>query len=103
MIVPTLNVLQHPVIGQNGLMTPQWQLFMTQLIQQLQINFSNEGIVVPTLSSDPASVTPAESGGQIGQLESNQYVQNGTLIYDEFTNQLKVRLSDTNFYTITTS
>jgi hypothetical protein len=66
-----------------------WQYWFDQLINELQINLGPEGFVVPSLSSDPNSVFPPTTGGQIGIVENGALT--GTLIYDTFTNQLKLK------------
>ncbi len=83
-----------------GMPTDESYYFFQQLIDELQKNAGAEGLVVPTLSSENTSVTPATAGGQIGQIEAN--AANGTLIYDSFVDKLKVRLNDGTFHIVVT-
>jgi hypothetical protein len=84
----------------NGIATDDSYYFFQQLTSELQKNAGNEGLVVPTLSSENTSVTPPAAGGQITQIQAD--AENGTLIYDSFTNKLKVRLNDGTFHVIVT-
>jgi len=101
MMIP--SYVDIPVIDiQTGKLTDEWKVIIQQLLQQLQINAGTEGLVSPTLSSDINSVTPPTVGGEIGLLEASGNVQNGTLIYDVFTDNLKVKLSDGTFHVVVT-
>jgi len=77
------------VIDENGMMSDIWRNIQNQLLTELQKNFSDEGLVPPMQSTANISVI-------------NPSATNGTLIYDEDTNELKVRLSDGNFHVIQT-
>lgn len=87
MKVPTM--IQDKVIDRDGTFYPTWQITFDQLFQELQQNFGDLGIVVPTLSSDPNSVIPPFPGGQIGLVEQMPFKP--ALLYDSFTDQLKFR------------
>ena len=92
------NFENTQVVDDEKYFTDNWQLLMQQLFTELQTNAGNEGLVVPTLSSDPNSVSPPAVGGQLAQIQTT--AQNGTLVYDTFTNELKVRLNDGTFHVI---
>lgn len=83
-----------------GMPTDESYYFFQQLIDELQKNVGQEGFVVPTLSSENTSVTPPAAGGQIAAIAAGS--ANGTLIYDSFTDNLKVRLNDGTFHIIVT-
>lgn len=70
-------------------LSSEWQFWFDQLITELQNNVGQEGFTISNLSSDPSSVNPPKSGGQVGIVESGASL--GTIIYDTFTNQLKVK------------
>jgi hypothetical protein len=100
-----------------GYLTEQWQINMQQLISALQKNVGNEGFVISSVSSDPASVTPTTVGGQLAQLQASfgqqTGVQVGTVVFDPYevngatlparNGQLKVMLADGTFHAITNS
>lgn len=83
-----------------GMPTDESYYYFQQLTDELQKNAGTEGLVVPTLSSQNTSVTPPAAGGQIGQIEAGAAL--GTLIYDSFTDKLKVRLADGTFHVVVT-
>lgn len=87
MKVPTM--LQDPLVGKDGKLSPNWQVTFDQLLQELQQNFGDLGVGIPPLSSDPDSVVPAIPGGQLALVEQRPYKP--VLIYDTFTNELKFR------------
>lgn len=91
MIIP--NFVHDKVVDGEGNLTPQWIMFFTQLLDQMQLNLSEEGIVAP--SQTTSNITIIES-------DPNNVPLNGTLLYDSTTNQLKVRLSDGTFHVIQT-
>lgn len=70
-----------PAVDENGYRTPVEQIFMQQLITQLQQGAGNEGLVAPTLTN----VAP---DFQITTIENNTDVQGfytllpGTIIYN---------------------
>ena len=87
MKVPTM--LQDPLVGKDGKLSPNWQVTLDQLLQELQQNFGDLGIGIPPLSSDPDSVIPPTTGGQLGLIEKRPYKP--VLVYDSFTDELKFR------------
>jgi len=104
-VIPVPNNPQ--MVDKEGNSTSDWGNFFDQNIQQMQINLSDEGFVIPSVSSANNSVNPPASGGQLAQVQASYGQQTGaqlgTLIYDPNTNQLKVLLSDGTFHAITTS
>ncbi len=101
MIVP--NFVDVKVVNEDGTFTDEWRNIMQTLLQSAQLNLGNEGYVVPTVSSDPNSVTPPTSGGQLLQVQNNIITVNGvssytckfgTIIYDSFDNKGKIALNN---------
>jgi hypothetical protein len=83
------NLPEDKLVDENRNLTPQWKLFLSELITQLQNNLSNEGIILP-----PQTTT------DIALLTSSKSI--GALIYDSTLDVAKVNLNGT-FKTITTS
>lgn len=94
------NFTASALTNRDGTPTDIAYYFFQQLVSQLQQNVGPEGFVVPTLSSQNTSVTPPAAGGQIAAIQAK--AANGTLIYDSFTDQLKVRLNDGTFHVVVT-
>ena len=66
--------------GQNkGMLTETWRGILSQIIQQLQLNASDESLVAP--SQTTSNILTIQNAGE-------KY--KGGLIYDSTTNQLKV-------------
>ncbi len=123
MNIPSLpiNALVETDGPRKGYLTDTWFQFFNQLITILQTNAGNLGIVMPSVSSDPDSVTPSAPDGQLGQLQATFnpttasdkfHVVPGTVVFDPFeTNggspdpngQLKVLLNDGTFHNLTNS
>jgi len=82
--------VHNRLVNPDGTITEEWEIMINQLLSQLNINFSDEGLVAPS-----------QTTANINTIETN--AQNGTLLYDSITNTLKVRLSDGSFHTIMTS
>ena len=82
-------MIADKIVDKDGYLSTSWQMTIDQLLGQINENFGESGCVIPSLSSDPNSVTPPTTGGQIGLIEGK--AKNGTLIYDSFTNELKVK------------
>jgi hypothetical protein len=94
------NYTHSQVVDKQGFFTQPWELIMTQLLNQLQQNFSPEGLVPANLSSANSSVTPPAAGGQLAQIQVEAL--DGTIVYDSNTDQLKVKLHDGTFHVIMT-
>lgn len=52
MITPTLDFLNSPLVDKNGVPTPVTKSMFTQFFTQTQQNLSNQGYVIPTVTSD---------------------------------------------------
>jgi hypothetical protein len=78
MIIP--SVIAERITDQNGVLTPAWQNIFMQLFTQLQINFSDEGLVVPS-----------QTTANIALLTTSPFF---TLVGDRDTNELKVALDN---------
>ena len=113
MFVPILS--QADMVDQDGKPTISWQTLFIQLLQNLQQSLSNEGFVIPNVSSANNSVTPPVVGGQLAVIQATygmQYgVQLGTLVFDPAevnggsaplpNGQLKILLGDGTFHKVT--
>jgi hypothetical protein len=54
------------MVGEDGMMTQEWRLFFSQLIQALQASFKLEGIVVPPqTAAEIAALTAITSHNNI--------------------------------------
>ncbi len=69
-------------VDHNGNLTPQWQLILQNLFQQLQNNLSDEGYKVP--QQPTATITAL-----------NTAASTGALLYDSTTDELKVNIAGT--------
>ncbi len=85
----TPNYTHTALVDKNGNITPEWRVLITQLLQELQINFGDNGLVVPQQTTTNITTLEPDS-------------KNGTLLYDSDTDELKVRLNDGTFHTIQT-
>jgi hypothetical protein len=70
------------LVDEQGNITSDWSLFFSQLSQALQINFKNEGIVVPPLSAANIALL-------IGLTSNNN------IIYDSTNSQFKGNINGT--------
>lgn len=105
MYIPTIP--HEKAVDEDGVFTKPWSNYVEQQAQNMQLCLSDEGYVIPSVSSASSSVTPAATGGQLSQVQATYGqqtgVQLGTLVYDPNTNQLKVLLSDGVFHPVTTT
>lgn len=98
MIVPTM--IEGPFVDKDGNLTDQARKLMEQLLQNMQQNLSQEGIVVP--SQDAAAIATIAAG-----VDSNgsKICQPGTLLFDTSlqpgTGQLVIFMTDGSFHPIT--
>lgn len=97
-----------------GFLTSIWSNIMSQLFNNMQQDLGNEGYKIPSVSSDPNSVDPAATGGQLLQIQNSfgqqGGVQAGTLVFDPYevngstpparNGQLKIILNDGVFHPI---
>lgn len=116
MIVP--QVPTEEIADEEGHRTKAWDNFFQQQFSNMQECLSDEGFRIPSVSSDPASVTPSTTGGQLAQVAASFGTQGGvnagTVIFDPYEinggavgppqvrlGQLKVILNDGIFHSIT--
>lgn len=83
------NFIHDKFVDENGYLTDGWRLFFNQLINEMNENLSQEGIVMPSQTTANADIIKTDA-------------LNGTILYDSTTNELKVRLNDGNFHVIQT-
>lgn len=81
MIIP--NTVNGKLVDDDGNITPEWELFFSQLINVLQTNLSNEGYVLPMQSTT-----------DIAKL-SDVTKSKGALIYDLTLDKFKVNINGT--------
>lgn len=77
------NVLNTKIADENGNLTDEWMLLITQLVTELQLNLNNEGYKLPQLETvDINKLTDVDKS-------------KGAMIYDSTTNQMKVNINGT--------
>lgn len=89
MLVP--NYVHNKLVDENGIITEQWEMLISQLLYQLNRNFSNEGLV-----------PPAQNADNIDIISASERVQEGTLLWNSTTKKLQVRLDDGTFHNVLT-
>lgn len=114
------NYVNELAVDESRNFTDAWQQFFSQLQHYMQTNLGSEGYKIPIISSDPASVMPNATGGQVAQIEAS-FGQSpgvvgagataGTLIFDPYevngatpparNGQLKILLADGLFHKVT--
>lgn len=104
MIVPTM--IKSQFVDKDGFLTDEAKNLMEQLLQNMQQNLSNEGVVVPSQSA--ANIAIIQNGTDA---LGNQIALKGTLIFDTSevnggsgpapNGQLKILLQDGTFHPIT--
>jgi hypothetical protein len=67
----------NQVVDKDGILTPDWELYFTQLTQALQTNYKPEGLVIPPLSA--SNIT------NLGGISESI----GNIIYDSTNNLFK--------------
>jgi hypothetical protein len=75
------NFVDEKIVGEGGKLTDSWKQLLTVLFSQLQQNLSNEGHVVPSQNTTDMTT-----------ILSDAAKENGTLLYDETTHELKVKI-----------
>lgn len=74
---------EMPVIDKNGNLNPMWLIGFAQLFQALQINFKNEGILVPRLNASQINDIEATYASLIGSpLPPGVQDISGQLVFD---------------------
>lgn len=86
MNVPTFNRQQY-VDPQTGYLMPSMEFYHQQLNQQLQFNYSESGLVVPSLNTQTIDnvTSPVNENSK----------PNGTVFYNEETEKLQVKINGT--------
>lgn len=82
MNIPTF-IKQQYVDPKTGELTPAMEFYHQQLNQQLQFNYSQSGLVVPSLNT--LGIDQASSG--------NNEKPNGTLFYNNETDEVQVKIN----------
>jgi len=77
-----INFEDTKVIDENGYLTPGWKEILSQLIGQLQKNYSQEGLFVPPQTD--TNIT------KLDNVKSNR-----ALIYDETNDKLLININGT--------
>ena len=77
------NFATEKLTDEKGNMTTVWGNILSQIIQQLQINLSNEGYVLPQLTT-----------AEINDL-TNAAKSTGAMVYDTTLNEFKVNINGT--------
>jgi len=86
MAIPVLENIK--MTDERGYLTPEWRNILQALFDMLQVNFSEEGLIMPSQTADDiTTIAP---------------ITNGTMIYDS-TNKLAKIVIDGALKTITTS
>lgn len=74
------NFIDCKIVDKDGMLTDTWKQILSQLFAQLQINYSKEGLSVPSQTTD-----------NINQLSSSEKA--GSLFYDSDSHELKVNIN----------
>lgn len=74
------NFVNGQFVDENGMLTPEWNNVLNQLLTQAQLNLGPEGYVVPQLTTV-----------QIAQLTKPQSI--GAMVYDSTALALKVNIN----------
>lgn len=104
MIIPTF--VQERLVDDQGFLTKPWQSLFEQLLQNMQQNLSEMGIVTPSQDSSNLAVIQNKLNP-----DGSYIVQNGTLVFNTSSvnggssgspnGQLYIRLADNTFHPIT--
>lgn len=84
MFVPVLDTTKK-LLDESGNLTSSWSLLFTQLFNQMQVNISDDGMVVPSLSSNEITHNADPTNANT--------VPDGTLFYDNDGHELKVKIN----------
>lgn len=110
-------MIKEPFVNKDGYLSDAAKNLIEQLLQNMQQNLSNEGSVMPSVSSANNSVNPPQAGGQLAVIQNGtdsqgtQIALKGTLVFDPAVvnggtsqnpnGQLKVLLNDGTFHPVT--
>jgi hypothetical protein len=78
----TPNFQNTKFVDRSGYLTPEWQLILQQLFQELQKNTSNEGLFIPQQPTTTIAML-------------NTAASTGALLYDSTTDEAKVNIAGT--------
>lgn len=95
MFVPTIT--PGPIVDADGMPTPAFQLFLDQLVQNMQQALSNEGFLIPSLI--PSDIALIEDGALNGTVIFDSTAINGGS-FSHPNGQLYVKLGDGTFHPI---
>lgn len=87
MNVPNLPI--DPLVDKNGHLTDSGKNFFEQLIKELFLNFSNEGLVAPTQTS--TNLITIQNNTNIQGQKTCSY---GTILYDSTHNSGRFAIND---------
>jgi len=88
MMIPNLPAFS-PIVDESGNRTPVEQIFMQQLITQLQQNIGTEGFVVPTLTA--SQITTIQNNVLLNGQFTCQY---GTIVYNSTVNSIMIAINN---------
>lgn len=83
------NFLDTPVVNKDGQFTDEWRNIMQQVFQSLQLNFGNEGLVMPTQTD--ANITTIQNNVDNNGNPTAQY---GTILYDSTNNSIRISINN---------
>jgi hypothetical protein len=89
MNIPNLPAYS-PIVDEQRNRTPVEQVFMQQLITELQQNAGPEGLVVPTLSADQIFMIQNNVNPQNGQYTTAY----GTIVYNSTANSIMIAINN---------
>jgi len=76
------NFIDTQVINKDGYLTPSWKQILAQLFTELQLNLSDEGIIMPQ-----------QTTANITQLNISKYI--GGLVYNSDTDKGMINIAGT--------
>lgn len=82
MFVPVLDTTKK-LLDDNGYLTSAWSLLLTQLFNQMQVNISDDGMVVPQLTTDQITHNTDPT--------NTNTMPDGSVFYDTDDHKLKVK------------
>lgn len=89
------NYVQDNFIDEQDYLTPSWSNWFQQSITYFQNNLSQEGFVVPNLTTQQISDITANDNLRKDASGADAPRYRGALYYDTNTNQLKVNIAGT--------
>ena len=83
------NYIDTKIISAGGMWSDEWKFIMQQLIQQLQLNASNEGLVAPTQNA--TNMTTIQNHQNPNGDYTTQY---GTILYNSTDNTIRIAVNN---------